>query len=79
MLGIKRLGLLVIFAAISACSTVKEQAPVCSPVVVPVLPALDKGAMWDKLGDEHYREVETYINTLWEVIDKQRVITNSVC
>lgn len=73
--------LAVVFAAVSACTTV-EYVPVtpnCSPVVMPNLPDIDAGMLWDALGDERYREIEKYIDRLWGVVDEQAAIISEVC
>ena len=66
---------------VSGCTAVEYVAvsPECSPVVRPVLPVLDRGELWDALGDAQYRQVERYINGLWAVIDEQEAILGRVC
>lgn len=74
--------LLVALGVSSGCATKVEYIevlPHCEPVITPFLPDLDRGLLWDKLGDEHFRQVEEYIGTLWGVIDEQTVIITSVC
>lgn len=82
MSGLLTAGLLVISVATSGCTTTTEYVtlqPQCEPVVVPALPLLDRGELWDKLGDSEYRELERYINGLWGVVDEQAALIKSVC
>jgi len=81
MNALKLSALAAVFAAISACSTVEyvPVAPECSPVVMPALPNIDRGELWDALGDEQYRVLERYIDRLWSVVDEQSAIIGEVC
>lgn len=78
---LRPLGLAVVFAAVSACSSIEyiEVTPHCSPVVMPNLPVIDNGKLWDALGDDRYRVIESYIDVLWGVIDEQAAIIGEVC
>lgn len=78
---LKLLGPLALCAAVSACSTVEyiEVTPNCSPVVIPNLPVIDNGDLWDALGDEKYRVIESYADGLWGIIDEQAAIISEVC
>lgn len=78
---LKILAPLALCAAVSACSSVEyiEVTPHCSPVVMPNLPVIDNGELWDVLGDERYREIEKYIDRLWGVVDEQAAIISEVC
>lgn len=67
---------------VSGCITTTEYValqPQCEPVVVPALPLLDRGELWDALGDAQYRELERYINGLWGVVDEQAALIEAVC
>lgn len=78
---LKLSALAVVCAAISACTTV-EYVPVtpnCSPVVMPALPDIDSGELWDALGDDQYRVLERYIDRMWSVVDEQAAIISEVC
>lgn len=72
--------LLVILGA-SGCATPElvTLQPQCEPVVVPALPLLDRGELWQDLGDAQYRELERYISGLWSVIDEQAAVIDAVC
>lgn len=74
--------LLAALGAISGCASQPETGyvqPSCQPAVIPALPELDRGELWDALGDAEYRRVEAYIGGLWGVIDEQRAIIKAVC
>lgn len=82
----KQMSGLVVFAlaatlGVSGCARTEYVTlqPQCEPVVVPALPLLDRGELWDALGDAQYRELERYINGLWGVIDEQAALIKSVC
>lgn len=82
MNGTKLLALLVLSVVISGCAreqVVVPAKPLCSPTVIPVLPVIDRGALWDKLGDKDYRTVESYIDSLWGVVDEQQAVLDVVC
>ena len=67
---------------VSGCATTTEYVtlqPQCEPVVVPALPLLDRGELWQALGDAQYRELERYINGIWGVVDEQAALIKSVC
>jgi hypothetical protein len=44
-----------------------------------VLPFLDKGELWDALGDDRYRELERYILQLWAFSDEQSAMLDAIC
>lgn len=73
-------GLLVIFA-VSGCSSVEyvEVTPQCTAPSQPALPVIDRGELWDALGDSRYRELERYINTLWGYADEQAALLGELC
>ncbi len=75
--------ILIIIAALSlsACSTVEYVpiTPECTPPPTPVLPIVDRGALWDALGDERYRELEAYINAVWAHSDEQGAMLDALC
>jgi len=78
---LKLSGLLALCAAVSACQTT-EYVPIepeCSPVVIPSLPDIDRGSLWDALGDDEYRRLESYTDGLWGVIDEQAAIIGEMC
>lgn len=66
---------------VSGCTTTEYVTlqPKCEPVVVPALPLLARGELWDALGDAQYRELERYINGLWGVVDEQAALIEAVC
>ena len=76
------LALAVISVATSGCASTSEYVtlqPQCEPVVVPSLPFLDRGELWQALGDAQYRELERYVNGLWGVVDEQAALIEAVC
>ena len=72
--------LMVIFA-VSGCTTTETITlqPQCTPPSEPSLPSIDRGAMWDALGDEQYRQIENYINDLWAYADEQAAMLRELC
>ncbi len=68
-------------ASVASCSTVEyiEVKPQCTPPPEPALPVIDKGSMWDALGDTEYRRVERYINGLWQYADEQAAMLGELC
>ncbi len=75
--------ILIIIAALtlSACSAVEYLpiTPECTPPPSPVLPLIDKGDLWQSLGDESYRELEAYLNGLWAYSDEQAAMLDALC
>lgn len=72
-------GLVVIFLA--SCTTV-EYVPTqtgCTPPEWPLLPTVDRGELWDAIGDEKYRVIERYINTLYGHAKDQAVMLREIC
>lgn len=68
--------------------------PECTPPPQPVLPEIDRGELWDafvdaeryrntdnaeQAGDEHYRELERYINGVWAYSDEQGAMLEEMC
>lgn len=80
MSGLAVLALTALFA-VSGCARTEYVTlqPQCEPVVVPALPILDRGELWDALGDAQYRELERYINGIWGVVDEQAALIEAVC
>lgn len=67
--------------SVASCTTV-EYVPVnpqCTPPPQPALPAIDRGDLWDAVGDAEYRRIETYINQLWAFSDEQGAMLDSLC
>lgn len=82
---------------VSGCTTTTEYVtlqPQCEPVVVPALPLLDRGELWDTFidaerwreaespmvaGDGKYRVLERYILQLWAFADEQAALIKAVC
>lgn len=66
--------------AVSGCATEYiEVRPTCQPPSQPVLPLLEKGELWDSLGDAEYRRLESYINQLWAYSDEQGAMLDALC
>lgn len=67
--------------SVASCTTTEyiHVTPECSPPPKPVLPEIDRGKLWDALGDERYREVERYINGVWSYSDEQAAMLESIC
>ena len=80
MIGIAALGLVVIFGA-SGCARTEyvEIRPNCTPPAQPALPVVDRGELWDALGDAQYRELERYINGVWAWADEQAALLGELC
>lgn len=80
MRGLMIAGLMAIFAG-SGCSTVEyvEVTPRCTPPSQPALPVIDRGELWDALGDARYRQLERYINGLWGYADEQAALLDELC
>lgn len=74
------LGLVVIFAA-SGCARTEyiEVRPNCTPPTQPALPVIERGDLWDALGDTQYRELERYINGVWSWADEQAALLGELC
>lgn len=74
------LGLMVI-SGVSGCTTTQYVpiTPQCAVPPKPVLPSIDRGALWDDIGDERYRVIEQYIDRLWAYSDEQGAIIDQVC
>lgn len=72
---------LVALFAVSGCTTTEYITiePQCSPVPSPSFPEIDRGELWDSLGDEDYRSLERYIDTLWGYADENAAIVAEVC
>ena len=82
----KQMSGLAVFAllatlGVSGCTTTEYVTlqPQCEPVVVPALPLLDRGELWQALGDSQYRQLERYINGIWGVVDEQAALIEAVC
>ena len=71
--------LLVLSAA--SCSTVEyiHVTPECTPPPQPALPEIDRGELWDAVGDAEYRRIESYINQLWAFSDEQGAMLEELC
>jgi hypothetical protein len=53
--------------------------PQCTPPTQPALPVVDRGELWDALGDTKYRVLERYIFQLWAFADEQTAILDAIC
>lgn len=74
------LGLMVISGVSGCSSTVYVPIqPQCTAPPKPVLPSIDRGRLWDDIGDERYRVIEQYIDRLWAYSDEQGAIIEEVC
>jgi len=67
--------------AVSGCATTEyiEVRPECTPPTEPNLTAIDRGELWDSLGDDRYRELERYLNSLWGYADEQAAMLGELC
>lgn len=72
--------LLALFA-VSGCTATEyiHVTPECTPPPQPALPEIDRGELWDALGDDRYRELERYINGVWAFSDEQGALLDSLC
>ena len=77
---IAALALTAIFA-VSGCARTEyvEIRPQCTPPAQPVLPVIDRGELWSALGDEQYRQLERYINEVWQWADEQSALLDVLC
>lgn len=68
-------------ASVASCTTVEyvPLQPECTPPPPPVLPEIDRGSMWDALGDAEYRRLESYISRLWAFSDEQTAMLAELC
>jgi hypothetical protein len=68
--------------SVASCTTQTTKAPVpvgCTPPPVPGLPLIDRGELWDALGDAEYRVLERYIDRLWSHVDEQAAMLEVLC
>lgn len=67
--------------AVSGCTTTEyiHVTPECTPPPQPALPEIDRGELWDALGDERYRQLERYINGVWAFSDEQGAMLDTLC
>ena len=79
MIGIVALGLLVSLGASGCATEYVEIRPNCTPPAQPALPQVDRGELWDALGDEQYRRLERYVNALWGYADEQAALLGELC
>lgn len=56
-----------------------EIRPQCEVPPEPTLPAIDRGELWDALGDDRYRELERYINGVWAWADENAALLRAIC
>lgn len=72
---------LAVTLGVSGCARTEyiEVRPQCTPPSQPALPLLEKGKLWDKLGDSDYRVLERYINELWAFSDEQAAMLDVLC
>lgn len=66
---------------VASCTTVEyiHVTPECTPPPQPALPEVDRGKLWDALGDDRYRQLERYINGVWAFSDEQGAMLDSLC
>lgn len=81
MMTVLRTSALAVIFAVSGCSTTEYVpiTPECTPPSEPVLPAIDRGQLWDAVGDAQYRQIERYINTMWGYADEQSAMLRELC
>lgn len=67
--------------SVASCTTIEYVpiTPTCTAPPNPVLPEIDRGELWDALGDKEYRQIETYITRLWAYTDEQSAILSELC
>lgn len=67
--------------SVASCTTVQhaEIRARCTPPPSPALPPIDRGELWDAVGDAEYRRVEAYINRLWAYADEQAAMLDALC
>lgn len=67
--------------SVASCTTTEyiHVTPECTPPPQPALPEIDRGDLWDKLGDGEYRRLEAYINGLWSYADEQGAMLDTLC
>lgn len=67
--------------SVASCTTVEyiEVKPSCTPPSQPALPEIDRGELWQALGDAQYRQLERYINGLWGYADEQAALLTVLC
>lgn len=72
---------LAVLCAVSGCTTTEyiHVTPECTPPPQPALPEIDRGELWDALGDDRYRQLERYINGVWAFSDEQGAMLDSLC
>lgn len=56
-----------------------EVRPECSVPPSPVLTDINRGDLWDALGDAEYRRLEAYINGVWGYADEAVAVLEVVC
>ena len=78
--AIAGLGLAVILG-VSGCARTEyvDIRPQCTPPTQPALPVVDRGELWDALGDTKYRVLERYVNGLWAYADEQAALLGELC
>lgn len=77
--AIQASALTVAFAVASGCTTTEYVTPSCTVPPVPSLPVIDRGALWDAVGDAEYRRIERYIDGLWQAVDERGAVLSAVC
>lgn len=67
--------------SVTSCTTTEyiHVTPECTPPPQPALPEIDRGELWDALGDDRYRQLERYINGVWAFSDEQGAMLDSLC
>ena len=72
---------LAALCVVSGCTATEyiHVTPECTPPPQPALPEIDRGELWDALGDDRYRQLERYINGVWAFSDEQGAMLGELC
>lgn len=81
MMTVLRTSALAVIFAVSGCASTEyvPVTPECTPPGKPALPEIDRGQLWDAVGDAQYRQIERYVNALWGYADEQAAMLVALC